>query len=202
MGIAEDWGLGADELNEILATRPSLRGMLMGFLAEYRLARMFFTDARIHGLKRYDDHDRTRPGDFGFTYQGVTITLSVKSLQSHSVRRTNGGYEGTAQVDASDKRPVILPNRQRLDTTCLVVGGFDLLAVNIFEFGYEWRFAFAKNAELPRSSYAKHSSTQRKYLLATSVKLTWPLQPPFRDEPFTLLDEIVRTRRPVGPRRN
>lgn len=195
MGIIEDWGVTIDELNDILASRPSLRGILIGFLAEYRLARAWFTDARIHNVRRYDNHDRIRPGDFGFTYQGAPVTIQVKSLQSNSVRRTATGYTGSFQCDASDKRKVKLPNGRTVETTCLVVGGFDLVAVNLFEFGQQWRFALAKNADLPRSKARKYTPEQQKYLLATSVKVTWPLEVPFRDEPFGLLEEIVAKKR-------
>ena len=195
MGIIEDWGITIAELNEILASRPSVRGILIGFIAEYKLPKMWFSDARIHALKRYDNHDRTRLGDFGFMYQGVAITIQVKSLQSNSVRKTSTGHIGSFQCDASDKRPVRLPTGENVATTCLVVGGFDLVAVNLFEFGQQWRFAFAKNADLPRSKSPKYTPGQRKHLLATSVKVTWPLQLPFRDEPFTFLDEIVQEKR-------
>lgn len=195
MGIVEDWSLTPDELNEILASRSSLRGMLMGFVAEYRLSKMFFHDARIHKVVRYDDHDRTRPGDFGFQYLGEEITVSVKSLQSKSVRPDNGGYVGTVQVDASDRREVLLPHGERLVTTCLLIDTFDLLAVNIFEFGHQWRFAFAKNSDLPRSSFKKYTPQQQQCLLATSMKLTWPLKPPYYLEPWPVLDEIARAKR-------
>lgn len=201
MGIIEDWGLSTEELNEILSYRPSVRGMLMGFVAEYRLTRLWFSDARIHGWKRYDNHDRKRHGDFGFTYQGVPFSVEVKSLQSNSVEHIqslSGGedrYIGKVQCDASDSKPKTLPNGQKLKTTCLVVGGFDLLAVNLFEFGQEWKFGFAKNSDLPRSKFKKYTPVQQKYLLATSVRVTWPLESPFRDEPFSLLGEIVREKR-------
>ena len=195
MGIIEDWGITVDELNEILASRPSLRGILIGFVAEYKLPRMWFSDTRIRGLERYDNHDRTRPGDFGFTYQGAPVTIQVKSLQSNSVRRTATGYKGSFQCDASDRRKVKLPNGKTVETTCLVVGGFDLVAVNLFEFGQQWRFGFAKNSDLPRSKFPKYTPAQQQYLLATSVKVTWPLEPPFQDEPFTLIDEIVQQKR-------
>ena len=184
MGIIEDWGITVDELNDILASRPSLRGIMIGFLAEYKLAKLWFSDARIHNVKRYDNHDRTRPGDFGFTYQGMPITIQVKSLQSNSVRKMATGYTGSFQCDASDKRKVKLPNGKSVETTCLVVGGFDLVAVNLFEFGQQWRFAFGKNSDLPRSKSPKYTPEQQKYLLATSVKVTWPLEAPFRDEPL------------------
>lgn len=192
MGLLEEWGLTPSELNEILASRPSLRGILIGFVAEYKLPKMWFSDERIVALERYDNHDRTRPGDFGFFYRGAPISVQVKSLQSNSVRRTETGYTGSFQCDASDRRPVRLPNGQTVETTCLLAGGFDLVAVNLFEFGQVWRFAFAKNTDLPRTRSTKYKSKQRQYLLATSVKVTWPLQRPFRDEPFSLLDEMVR----------
>lgn len=191
MGILDKLGITLEELDAVLSERPSLRGNLIGFLAEYKLARSTFVDARIHGLKRYDDHDRTRPADFGFTYQGTAITVEVKSLQTGSVKKTTTGYAGAAQCDASDKRPVELPNGETVNTTCMLVGKFDLLAVNLFEFGHTWRFAFVKNEDLGKSPSKKYTPAQQQYLLATSVKVTWPLQPPFRDEPFSLLDEIV-----------
>jgi len=199
MGVAEDWGLTLKELNDILSYRPSMRGMLMGFVAEYRLSEKWFSDARIHRWTRYDDHDRTRRGDFWFTYQGVTLSVEVKSLQSNSVRYENGIYTGTVQVDASDSKPQLLPNGDTVKTACLITGGFDILAVNLFEFGQEWRFAFAKNADLPRSTFKKYTEEQRKYLLASSVKASFPILPPFRDEPFSILDELIAEKRGKKP---
>ena len=194
MGLLEDWKLTRAESNEILETRPSARGHLFGFVAEYKLSKLYFSDPRIQLLRRYDDHDRTRPGDFGFIYRGMPVNVSVKSLQGASVKQEGGRYVGRCQCDASDKRTVTLPDGAQLSTTNLVVGGFDLLAVNIFQFGKVWRFAFAKNSDLPRSTSKKYTEKQRKFLLATSIPLSWPIEPPFRDEPFSLLDQIVRSR--------
>ncbi len=191
MGILDDWGITQDDLNAVLSERPSVRGVLIGFLAEYKLQRSVFSDARIHKLIRYDDHDRNRPPDFSFEYQGEKITVEVKSLQTKSVKSDNGGYTGRCQVDASDKRPVTLCPT----TTCLLAGKFDILAVNLFEFGQRWRFGFIRNRDLPRSKYKKYSEYQREHLLATTVKVSWPLAPPFYSDPFELLKEIVRERR-------
>lgn len=195
MGIIEDWRLSLEDLNAILSERPSARGPLIGFVSEYKLQRGIFSDARIHKLKRYDDHDRSRPADFSFEYQGEEITVEVKSLQTRSVRRNNGGYVGRCQVDASDCRKVILPNGSEIVTTCLLPGKFDILAVSLFEFGQKWRFAFIRNGDLPKSKHRAYTEYQRENLLATSVRLTWPLEPPFVESPFPLLDVIVRERR-------
>lgn len=195
MGILEDWGLTIEDLNQILSERPSARGPLIGYIAEYKLQRTVFSDARIHKLVRYDDHDRSRPGDFSFEYQGETITVEVKSLQTKSVKPTNGGRTGHCQVDASDRREVTLPNGEVLATTCLLAGTFDILAVNLFEFCQKWRFGFIRNRDLPRSKHRAYTEYQRQNLLATSVKVTWPLSAPFTDDPFPMLDEIARERR-------
>jgi hypothetical protein len=192
MGILERWGVTLNEINDILAERPSVRGILLGFIAEYKLAQIWFSnDPRVDSLERYKNHDRTRAGDLGFRYKGVLVSVQVKSLQSSSVLKTETGYKGTLQCDASDRRLVHLPNGESVETTCLLVGGFDLLAVNLFEFGQEWRFAFAKNSDLPRTTSSKYTPEQREFLLATSVRITWPLQPPFYEDPFTVLDMIV-----------
>ncbi len=194
MGILEDWGISLDELGTILSDRPSVRGILIGFLAEYKLAPVF-RDARIHAFRRYDDHDRNRPADFGFQYEGFPFSVEVKSLQTNSVKRTDDGWKGAAQVDASDKRPVTLPNGTTLATTCLLAGGFDILALNIFEFGHTWRFAYIKNSDLQRSTHKAYTAYQKQHLLATSVKVEWPLKPPFHDNPFTLLKEMAAEKR-------
>lgn len=195
MGIIEDWGLTVDDLNSILSERPSARGPLIGFIAEYKLQRTVFSDSRIHKLRRYDDHDRSRPADFSFEYQGQKITVEVKSLQTKSVRSTNGGYTGRCQVDASDKREIMLPDGSKLETTCLLPGKFDILAVNLFEFGHEWRFAFIRNHDLPRSKHYGYTDYQRENMLATTVNLAWPVETPFTTDPFPLLKDIVRERK-------
>ena len=195
MGIIEDWGITLADLNTILSERPSIRGVLLGYLSEYRLQRTILSDSRIHKLVRYDDHDRTRPADFSFEYRGHTFTVEVKSFQTKSVTPLNGGYVGSFQVDASDRRAVTLPDGSRLETTCLLAGKFDVLAVNLFEFEHVWRYAFIRNDDLPRSRSRKYTEYQRRHLLATSVKVHWPLTEPFHASPWPLLDAMARERR-------
>ena len=191
MGVLERWQVTSEELDEVISASPSLRGFIFGYLGEYKLRKMWFSDDRIGNLHKSDNHDRARRGDLTFTYRGVEVTVEVKSLQPHSIRQTEGGFTGKCQCDASDRRWVALPDGQRIETTCLVVGEFDLLAVNLFEFQQEWRFAFARNRDLPRSRFSKYTPAQRDQILATLVEVTWPLKPPFELEPFRLLDEIA-----------
>jgi hypothetical protein len=193
--IFDRWGITVKEASEIIESRPSLRGVLFGYVGEYKLKKKLLIDGRITEITPVDNHDRSARGDLIITYKGVNIGVQVKSLQTATVKRTNGGYMGRFQCDASDRRRVALPNGQEIETTCLVVGGFDLLAVNLFEFGQKWKFAFAKNEDLPRSEHSGYTPEQRRHLLATLMTITWPPQPPFKAEPYRLLDEIVKKKK-------
>ncbi len=190
--LLERWQITQEELSEIISQNPSMRGLLLGYVAEYKLRKIWFSDDRIERAIKYDDHDRSRPSDLEVHYNGVPITIEVKSLQTASVQETDEGYQGKFQCDASDRRTVELPNGESMQTTCLVVGQFDLLAVNLFAFREQWDFAFIRNRDLPRSRYRRYTPEQRQYLLATLVGVTLPVQSPFESEPFRLIDEIAR----------
>ncbi|MHC5728582.1 hypothetical protein [Nostoc sp.] len=84
-----------------------------------------------------------------------------------------------------------MPDGSKLETTNLVVGEFDILAVNCFTFEDKWHFVFAKNKDLPRTNFRKYTEAQRQYLLATTVKVIWPPTGIFTDNIFSLLDKII-----------
>jgi len=189
--ILERWEITASELTEVVDANPSLRGIMLGYLAEVKLREMWFARPEVAKSYKYDDHDRRKKGDLVIVYKGRKFVIEAKSLQTNTVKNKAGVWCGKVQCDASDRRSVELPNGKNIETTCLLVGQFDLLAVNLFAFENKWRFIFAKNSDLPRSRYRKYTKSQKEYLLATLIDVTWPPRPPFRDEPFTLLDELL-----------
>ena len=132
-------------------------------------------------------------GDLVVTYKGYEFVIESKSLQTHSIKRVEDAWFGKAQCDGSDKRKVTFKDRSTLETTCLLAGDFDILAVNCFGFGNGWKFTFCKNSDLPLSTYYKYNEAQRAELLASLVPITWPPKPPFTEEPFSLMDDIIRT---------
>ncbi|MCF2137841.1 MAG: restriction endonuclease [Candidatus Thorarchaeota archaeon] len=194
--IFDEWQVTLRDIDEIIINNPSLRGFLFGYVAEYKLREIWFSPTIFHDVGKHDNHDRHKKGDLFFTYDGVNILIESKSLQTSTVRKLEDGtYIAKAQVDASDSREITLPSGEKIKTTCLLVGEFDLLAVNLFPFQKKWEWAFAKNSDLPRTKYFRYSEDQRQYLLATTVTVTWPLQDPFRPEPFELIKEIVKDRK-------
>ena len=137
-GFLEHCQLTQEEIDEIISTNPSLCGMLFGYVSEYKLRKYWFTDERIANLVKEDDHNRLQKGDLFFTYKGVSMSVEVKCLQTHTVKKLgDDGYSGKFQCDASDRRKVLFPDGSSLETTCLRVGEFDLLAVGLFEFGHQ-----------------------------------------------------------------
>lgn len=55
----------------------------------------------------------------------------------------------------------------------------------------EWRFVFAKNKDLPCSTYNQYTEYQRQNLIASLIGVNWPPTGIFRTEPFSLMDELL-----------
>jgi hypothetical protein len=192
ISILERWGITEEQLTDLVDQNPSLRGMMLGYVAEKKFHDYFLDHPEITEKGKDDDHDRTRKGDRRIVYKGKTLIIEVKSLQTAMVKRLgDDAWEGKSQVDGSDRRIIKFPDGTELNTTLLLKGEFDLLAVNCFAFGEKWRFVFAKNKDLPTSTFRKYTEEQQKQLIASLVPVTWPPKPPFYENPFTLLDELI-----------
>lgn len=145
--ILERWDITVEELTEVVDQNPSLRGMILGYLAELKLEKLWLGHGGISHIAKHDDHDRKKKGDRVVIYKGKEFIFESKSLQTNTIRQTAEGWVGRAQVDASDRRKVILPDGAGVNTTCLLRNEFNILAVNIFAFEEKWRFVFAKNSD-------------------------------------------------------
>ena len=192
--ILERWNVTPEELTEVIDQNPSLRGMILGYLAELKLEKLWLSDQEISDVTKYDDHNRKKKGDRVIRYRNHEFIFESKSLQTSTIKKTEEGWVGKAQVDASDRRDVVLPDSSSVTTACLLKGEFDVLAVNVFAFEDTWRFVFVKNSDLPTSNYRKYTEYQRRHLLAALVEVHWPPKIPFCEEPFTLMNEIIQNR--------
>ncbi len=192
--ILTRWDLTAEELTQIIDENPSLRGFMSGYVAEFQLRKKLKKTKGISNIKKYDDHDRTKKNDISFVFEECEFTIEVKSLQTNSIRQKDGLPVATFQCDASDSRIVELPSGDKVKTTCLLVGEFDILAVNLFGFTGKWDFAFAVNKDLPRSKFRGYTPKQQKYLLSSSMKISWPLQEPYTKSLEEILSVLSRAR--------
>lgn len=167
-----------------------MRGLMIGYIAEYKLRKLHFCADIFSNVHKKDDHDRKQKGDLVVTYKGREFKIECKSLQTNSIRQSEDGYDGKYQCDASDRRKVII-GKKSVETTCLRVGEFDMIAVNLFAFQNEWQFAFALNDDLPRSTYKKYPPAIQRHLLATLMPISLPLRPPYIESPIPLLERLL-----------
>ena len=191
--ILDEWGITPEQLTVLLNENPSLRGMLLGYVAELKLKKKIAAFPEVSFVTKFDDHNRKKKGDLYIFYKNRAFDLESKSLQTASIvyDRENSRWTGKAQVDASDRRVIPLPDGSELNTTLLLRGEFDILAINCYAFNGEWNFVFARNRDLPRSTYRRYTQTQRENLIASLITVTWPPQPPFYSDIRSLLDQMV-----------
>jgi hypothetical protein len=193
--ILKHWSITVEELSQAILDNGSLRGMVFGYVAEIKLRKLLSSNSDVTSYTKDDDHDRSKKGDLRIVYRGHEFKIESKSLQTARNKVLgDGSYSSVAQVDASDRRSVTMPDGSKLQTTNLLVGEFDVLSVNCFTFQNEWRFVFARNKDLPRSTFRNYSEEQRQHLLATTVSIAWPPQGIFTDDIFALLDSMIKER--------
>ncbi|MGO9322496.1 MAG: hypothetical protein ACLQBY_17095 [Solirubrobacteraceae bacterium] len=177
-----------DILVQLLRERPSVRGMVYGFLAEVQFAHWLDQNGipvETHTVD--DDHAKTK-SDRTIPYKGRRYTIQVKSMQTNSIRLSERGYTAGIQCDGSDRRTVRLPNGHDITTTNYVAGEFMILATPLHPFERKWDFAFRLNSTLPRTTSRKYPEEDWPYLLKTMVPITWPLQEPWTTDLLALLD--------------
>lgn len=191
--MLDRWEVSESELTGLLRENPSMRGVVLGYVAEMKFRQMYADKEGIDNVKD-DDHDRKRKGDRRLTYKGVDLLVEVKSLQTNTVKqdKKTGEWSGKTQVDGSDRREIIFDDGTVLNTTLLKRGEFDILAVNCFAFGDKWRFAFALNQDLAPSTWSGYTEEQRNQLIASLQKVTWPLRSPFTDDFDDVLERAYR----------
>lgn len=83
--ILDVWGIDAEYLTDLVNSNPSLRGMIVGYIAERKLKELFDHHNRTEAHRKDDDHDRTKKGDLVVTYKGEEFRIEVKSLQTNQI---------------------------------------------------------------------------------------------------------------------
>jgi hypothetical protein len=204
-----EWKLDPEEFNRIIHQNSNALSAIYGYVAEERLREMFLEeDDRVENIRSPEDQDSTDKGDWAFDWRGEPMKIEVKSLQTHTIKRVDstqttfdGGDEQAIEWEAgfhlkgtSDQRKVEY-NGETFDTTLMNVADtdVDIMAVNLYRIEDEWRFAFLRVEDLPRSK-GNYPEGLREQLARSQIKLTIPLQDPFTDDLYGLMDEVLRDR--------
>ncbi len=206
MGFMEDYEISYDLINKLLTENPSFRSFGLGYAAEGKLRELHLdNNPEVTEVEKYDDHDRTKKGDLAFRYRGYQFTVEVKSIQNVSMvpQKRSGIIKPVFQCDASDRRLVKFADGTTLQTTNLLVGEFDLVAVNLFAFENKWKFVFAANSDLPtvrnvRGAAQKYTEYQMDNLLMGSMPMTNPPSEPYEEIPWNILDRMVEKKIRAG----
>lgn len=245
ISILEEWDIDENYFTEVVRENPSLRGMILGYIAEKKLKDLLVLDGQTDNHRKDDDHDREKKGDLTLFYKGEEIIIEVKSLQTNTIQiqgpdgnwipmiqkvkagrkpskgfkkdgtpkkgqiiykyipnpefaalskeyRETANYTGSFQCDASDRREITLDNGEKVNTTLLKIGEFDVIAAGIFSFRNKWEFGFALNEDLPRSEqYGENSS----HLIASLVNIKFPLEKPFISDPIEVFERVLEKRK-------
>ena len=185
----------AKTIFNVIRQNPSLRGIVYGYVAEMEFENHYLKAQRaIEAFSKDDDHRKTK-SDRTVIYKGKPITIQIKSIQTNSIRLEDGRFTAKLQNDASDRRRVKLPDGSSVETTCYVVGEYDVLAVSLHPFTGKWDFAFKLNSKLKRTTSSKYTESQRKHLLATLEDIVYPLDPSWTDDFEKILRAVRRKKR-------
>lgn len=187
----------AEDLVASIKRAPSLRGMILGYIAEEMFEKHLpqrYPVIQSNQIQKHDDHDRElNKSDRTVTYNGRMYRIQLKSIQTNSICRNalTKLLQADVQNDASDARTIMLPNGSTVITTCYACGDYDVLAVPLFPFTGDWNFAYKRNRDCRICNSKKYSEDDAKYLLATTEKITWPLSDDWHTNLLPLLDDSI-----------
>ncbi|MBL8448581.1 MAG: hypothetical protein JNM32_01505 [Dechloromonas sp.] len=184
-----------EELVSAIKRAPSLRGMILGYIAEEMFEKHVLNEnPDISHVQKHDDHDRSvNKSDRDFRYNGRKYSIQLKSVQTNSIAWLPEDEVLVADVqnDASDRRAITLPNGHKVETTNYAIGDYDILAVPLFPFSGEWEFAYKRNRDCRLTDSKKYSEEDKQYLLPTTEKLHYPLSDGWTTDLPSLLDDSL-----------
>jgi len=209
----DDLDLSVEEFNSIANDNQNFISTIVGYVSEKRLRERFLDNhPDVEEVWSPEDQDTSEKGDLAFTYKGEEIRVEVKSLQTRHIQKVESdttqqnlqGDTAEEQIQWKGKTHIKGSNDPREiqhgdfeDTTValnLKKPGFDILAVCLFFFDYEWDFAFVCPEELKRSKKRGWPEEVREKYAVSKPKVTKPPMGDWTDDLFDLMDEILEER--------
>lgn len=144
-----------EEIDDVISENPNLRGYIQGYLAEVALKKYLMTLPHVTEVTKIPDSSLQK-GDLKVTYKNVIITIEVKSLLTKSIKSDvmHDTWQGVVGIKNSDKREIEIKGLGTIQTTSLVRGEFDILAISCYAVSGKWDCVFMENEYLPPKDYA------------------------------------------------
>ncbi len=110
MGLLEDWQLTQSELSEIIENRPSARGILFGFVAEYKLSKLPDASSGVsHVASRgWAGEDAPRRPWASREFAAASATRTSARARRAEGRSAMGVYRETRPSDVASNGRVVL----------------------------------------------------------------------------------------------
>lgn len=178
-------------LSKMVMAHPSLLGIVQGYAAEYFLKIDLLKNPHVSSVEKEKDSDRSKRWDLSTIYKDKLISIELKSL-AKDPEVGDGHWQGKVSFKSSDKKEVEFPDESTFDTTLLIKGQFDILAISCFSLMEGWFFLYALNSELPMSTSDKLSEYQRQHLLANPIKLDSRNLGPFTRDFNDVCDRLLK----------
>ncbi len=96
--VLDIFDVSLEFLTHVVMDNPSLRGMVLGYIAEAKLRETLMGHGRATAFRKDDDHDRKRKGDLVVTYEGFEFKIEVKSLQTNTVEMLTDNGEWVRKI--------------------------------------------------------------------------------------------------------
>lgn len=143
-------GFTMDDIQEMIDENPSLRGFLQGYLAERALKKQLLKIEGVTSVTKIQDRD-VEKGDFRVVYKDVPITIEAKSVATASIKEDvlTQAWQGSVVVKNTDRRELTMEGLGTFQTTKLMRGQFDILAICCFAVNGTWDFMFIENRFIP-----------------------------------------------------
>ena len=158
-----------DEIAAIADENQSFRGYFQGYIAEPKLKQQLLAIDGVRSVVKIPDRAPMK-GDFLVQYNDEFFTIESKCLSTRRIKHfPDGSATGTVCLKKSDSQ--ILPDGRK--TTCLLKGGFHILAVCMFALTGTWEFQFIANKYLEASpKYPDRLSTSVKVDVRNNPRFT------------------------------
>lgn len=110
--ILERWNLTAEELTQIVDSNPSLRGFMLGYVGEFQLRKIWFSDERISGSRtsayRMCANPTTMIVARRMIWRSSIAVMKLRLRSNHSRRCLSGSWKTARILETSSVMQAIV----------------------------------------------------------------------------------------------